>query len=124
MQHSEIVPAVNQVEMHPYLSQNGLRAFANNHQIQLEAWRPIMMGEVQHIPELVRIGKKYGKTAVQVTLRWLIQRGVAAIPKSITPRRIQENIDVFDFELSRDEMQIIEGLNQNKTLGEDLSDKT
>ncbi len=123
MQHSNIVPAVNQVEMHPYLTQNGLRTFAQENQIQLEAWRPIMMGKVLHIPELVAIGNTYDKTPVQVTLRWLVQRGVAAIPKSITPKRIQENLDVFDFELTHDEMKLIEGLNQNKSLGEDLSDK-
>ncbi len=123
MQHSEIVPAVNQIEMHPYLSQNGLRTFAQKNRIQLEAWRPIMMGEVQHIPELRNIGEEYGKSAVQVTLRWLIQCGVAVIPKSITPKRIKENIDIFDFELTDDQMKLIEKLNQNKTLGEDLSDK-
>lgn len=121
MQHSSIVPAVNQVEMHPHLSQNELLHFAKTHQIQLEAWRPIMMGETAHIPELVQLGKKNGKTGVQVALRWLIQRGVAVIPKSVTPKRIVQNIDLFDFELNPSEMRLIEDLNQNRRLGEDLS---
>ncbi|MEO1053406.1 MAG: aldo/keto reductase [Bacteroidota bacterium] len=121
MQHSSIVPAVNQVEVHPHLSQNELLKFANEHKIQLEAWRPIMMGEVMDIPELVAIGQAHQKSAVQVTLRWLIQRGVAVIPKSVTPKRIAQNFEIFDFKLTEEEMAIIEGLNQNRNLGEDLS---
>lgn len=121
MAHTTVVPAVNQVEVHPHLSQNELLRFTKTHGIQLEAWRPIMMGEVLQIPELVTIGKRHQKSAVQVTLRWLIQRGVAVIPKSVTPLRITQNFDVFDFELSPEEVAIIEGLNQNRNLGEDLS---
>ncbi|NAS13870.1 aldo/keto reductase [Poritiphilus flavus] len=121
MEHSQLTPALNQVEMHPHLSQNALLEFAKKHRIQLEAWRPIMMGEVLSIPELVEIGKFHSKSAVQVTLRWLIQRGVAVIPKSVTPKRIKENREIFDFELSADQMAIIESLNQNRRLGEDLS---
>ncbi|WP_435624959.1 aldo/keto reductase [Flagellimonas sp.] len=121
MEHSEIVPAVNQVEVHPHHSQLDLLDFADQHGIRLEAWRPIMMGEVLKIPELVEIGNHHAKTPVQVALRWLVQRGVAVIPKSVTPKRIQENIDIFDFELSASEMKIIEGLNQNRNLGENLS---
>jgi len=116
-----IIPALNQVEMHPHLSQKGLLDFANSHNIQLEAWRPIMMGEVLDIPELIEIGKNHEKSAVQITLCWLIQRGVAVIPKSITPERIAQNFDIFDFELTAEEMNVIEGLNQNRQLGEDLS---
>ena len=121
MAHSDIVPAVNQVEVHPHLSQNELLTFAQAHGIQLEAWRPIMMGEVLQIPQLVAIGEAHGKSAVQVALRWLIQRGVAAIPKSVTPKRITQNFELFDFSLSETEMAIIEGLNQDRHLGEDLS---
>ncbi len=118
---SQIVPAVNQVEMHPHLGQRELMDFARAHNIQLEAWRPIMMGEVLQIPELQNIGHAYGKSAVQVALRWQIQRGVAVIPKSVTPKRIKENIGIFDFELTSKEMEVIEALNQNRRLGEDLS---
>ncbi len=121
MAQTDIVPAVLQVEMHPHLSQLELVAFCNSHGIQLEAWRPIMMGEVLQIPELVSIGKEQGKSAVQVALRWLIQRGVAAIPKSVNPQRIAENIALFDFELTPEQMVTIESLNQNRRLGEDLS---
>ena len=121
MEHADIVPAVNQVEIHPHLSQNELLDFAKAHQIQLEAWRPIMMGEVLQIPELVAIGGSHQKTAVQVALRWLIQKGVAVIPKSVTEERIIQNFAVFDFVLSDEEMNIIEGLNQDRHLGEDLS---
>ena len=121
MAHSDIIPAVNQVEMHPHLSQNELLAFAKKCGIQLEAWRPIMMGEVLDIPILSEIGASHNKTPVQVALRWLIQRGVSVIPKSVTPGRIAQNIDLFDFELSASQMITIEGLNQDRRLGEDLS---
>ena len=121
MVHSNIVPAINQVEMHPHLSQNELLKFANTHKIQLEAWRPIMMGEVMDIPKLVEIGEAHKKSPVQITLRWLIQRGVAVIPKSVTPQRIVHNFEIFDFELTNEEMAVIEGLNKNRHLGEDLS---
>ena len=121
MEHAQIIPALNQVEMHPHLSQNELFEFCKVHKIQLEAWRPIMMGEVLNIPELVEIGKSHDKSAVQIALRWLIQRGVAAIPKSVNPKRIAENFDVYDFELSPHQMEIIASLNQNRRLGEDLS---
>ncbi|MEX0289054.1 MAG: aldo/keto reductase [Flavobacteriaceae bacterium] len=121
MEHSSIVPALNQVEMHPLWNQHELLGFAKKHHIQLEAYRPIMMGKVLRIPELVAIGKLYKKTAVQITLRWLIQRGVSVIPKSVTPERIVANIDLFDFELSTEHMTVIELLNQDKRLGEDLS---
>ncbi|MEM9921540.1 MAG: aldo/keto reductase [Bacteroidota bacterium] len=121
MEHSQVVPALNQVEMHPHLSQNELRAFSKKHKIQLEAWRPIMMGEVLEIPALVEIGKSHDKSAVQIALRWLIQRGVAAVPKSVNPKRIAANFSVYDFELTTDQMQTIESLNQDRRLGEDLS---
>ncbi|MEM7626279.1 MAG: aldo/keto reductase [Planctomycetota bacterium] len=121
MTHGKVVPALNQVEVHPHLSQRSLHEFAKQYQIQLEAWRPIMMGEVLSIPELVAIGKAHGKSAVQVALRWLIQRGIAVIPKSVSPSRIAENGQVFDFTLSEAQMHVIDGLNQDRRLGEDLS---
>ena len=121
MQHTQIAPALNQVEMHPHLSQNELLDFSQKHKIQLEAWRPIMMGEVLEIPELVEIGKHHSKSAVQIALKWLIQRGVAVIPKSVNPKRISENFNVFDFELSANQMEVIESLNRDRRLGEDLS---
>ena len=121
MEHADVLPALNQVEMHPHLNQNQLLHFANEHKIQLEAWRPIMMGEVLTIPELIAIGKAHNKSAVQIALRWLIQRGISVIPKSVTPKRIKENFELFDFELSKEDMDTIQGLNQDRRLGEDLS---
>ncbi|MDC8003922.1 aldo/keto reductase [Aureisphaera galaxeae] len=121
MAHSDIVPALNQVEMHPHLSQYKLKEFTDRNNIQLEAWRPIMMGEVLDITELVDIGKLHGKSAVQVALRWLIQRGVSVIPKSVNPERILANAKVYDFVLTPDQMEIIHSLNQDRHLGEDLS---
>lgn len=121
MESADSLPALNQVEMHPHLSQNELLEFSQKNTIQLEAWRPIMMGEVQNIPELIEIGDAHSKSPVQVALRWLIQRGVAVIPKSVNPHRIVENFKVYDFELRADEMKLIESLNQNRRLGEDLS---
>ncbi|MEL7122677.1 MAG: aldo/keto reductase [Bacteroidota bacterium] len=119
MDYTQIIPAVNQVEMHPHLQQEELLAFAKQHNILLEAWRPIMMGQVLNIPTLTQLGEKYSKSAVQITLRWLIQKGVSVIPKSVTPSRIAANIDVFDFELSREDMEQIKVLNQNRRLGPD-----
>lgn len=121
MEYTNVVPALNQVEMHPYLSQNELLQFCSKYGIQLEAWRPLMMGDVLNIPELSEIGKAHNKSEAQIALRWLIQRGVAVIPKSVTPKRIRENFELFDFELDSNEMSIIENLNLNKSLGEDLS---
>ncbi|MEL7118186.1 MAG: aldo/keto reductase [Bacteroidota bacterium] len=121
IENTQIIPALNQVEMHPHLSQTQLLEFSKKHKIQLEAWRPIMMGEVLQIRELIEIGKAHSKSAVQIALRWLIQRGVAVIPKSVKPQRIAENFNLFDFQLSVTEMETIESLNQNRRLGEDLS---
>ena len=121
MEHTDVIPALNQVEMHPYLIQNELLHFCRIHGIQLEAWRPIMMGEVANIPKISEIGQAHNKSEVQIALRWLIQRGVAVIPKSVTPKRIRENFEIFDFQLGYDEIAAIENLNQNKSLGEDLS---
>lgn len=121
IEHSNIVPALNQVEVHPYLSQNELLQFCIQHGIQLEAWRPIMMGKVIHLPILSEIGKAHHKSEAQVALRWLVQKGIAVIPKSVKPKRIRENFEIFDFELSPKEMSTIETLNLNKSLGEDLS---
>ena len=114
-----VMPMVNQVEFHPRLQQPELQAFCKAHGIQLEAWSPIMKGQVMDIPELVQIGEKYGKNAVQVTLRWLFQKQVVAIPKSSRKARIESNVDIFDFELDADEMATIAGLDQHVRVGPD-----
>ena len=119
LEDARIVPMVDQVEFHPYLQQPDLQAFCREHQIQLEAWRPIMMGKVNDVPELVRLGQKYGKTPVQITLRWMIQRGVVVIPKSEQQARIQSNANIFDFELEAQDLALIDGLDRHERLGSD-----
>lgn len=111
-----VVPVVNQVELHPLLSQKELLGFARENQIVLEAWSPLMQGNLDQ-PVLAQIAEKYGKTTAQVILRWDIQNGVIVIPKSVKEHRIRENADIFDFELSAADMAAIDGLNQNKRFG-------
>ena len=111
-----VVPVVNQVELHPLLSQKELLGFARENQIVLEAWSPLMQGNLDQ-PVLAQIAEKYGKTTAQVILRWDIQNGVIVIPKSVKEHRIRENADIFDFELSAEDMAAIDGLNQNKRFG-------
>ena len=116
---AEIKPMVNQVEVHPHLRQQELLEFSQSHNMLLQAWRPIMMGQVNLIPELRHIGLKYGKTPAQIALRWLIQRGILVIPKSTNPVRIAENADVFDFELTQSEMEVIHLLDRERRMGPD-----
>ncbi|NNV06733.1 aldo/keto reductase [Geobacillus sp. C56-T2] len=115
----EIKPMVNQVEYHPRLTQKELHAFCRENGIQLEAWSPLMRGEILNEPTIMEIGKKYGKTPAQVVLRWDLQNGVVTIPKSVTPARIKENADLFDFSLTDEEMKRIDALNLNKRIGPD-----
>ena len=112
-----VIPAVNQVEFHPELIQPELLEYCKNKGIQLEAWSPIMKGRVNDIVEIQKIGAKYGKTPVQVVLRWDIQKEVVTIPKSVTPERIISNADIFDFELSPEDMTKIDNLDKNKRIG-------
>ncbi|MGC4378658.1 aldo/keto reductase [Fictibacillus sp. Mic-4] len=119
MEDAEIVPMVNQVETHPRLSQKELLQFCKENNIQMEAWSPLMQGELLGDPTLVEIANKYKKTPAQVILRWDLQNGVVVIPKSVKEHRIKENADLFDFELSREDMKKIDGLNLNKRVGPD-----
>ncbi|WP_019120978.1 aldo/keto reductase [Brevibacillus massiliensis] len=115
---SEIKPMVDQVEYHPLLSQQELRSFCRSQQIQLEAWSPLMQGNLDN-PTLAELGKKYGKSPAQIVLRWDLQNEVVTIPKSVNEKRIIENKDIFDFELSAEDMEKINQLNQNKRFGAD-----
>ena len=115
----QVKPMVNQVEFHPYLIQPTLLDYCHTEGIQLEAWSPLMQGRVVEVPELVAIGEKYGKSAVQVTLRWNLQHGVITIPKSVKKERIISNSEIFDFELSDDEMQVIDALDRGTRVGPD-----
>ncbi|MEL6560999.1 MAG: aldo/keto reductase [Bacteroidota bacterium] len=114
-----VKPMVNQVEMHPHLQQPELKKYARENEMLLQAWRPIMMGEVNDIHLLREIGNRYGKSPVQVTLRWMLQQNVVVIPKSVTPWRIAQNMQVFDFELTEAEMKQIALLDRNRRLGPD-----
>jgi len=116
---TEVVPAVNQIEVHPYLAQDELRAFNAQHQIATEAWSPIAQGKVLDDPTIVRLAERYGKTPSQVTLRWHIQRGDIVFPKSVTRSRVEENFDLFDFELSGEDMADITALNKDERTGAD-----
>lgn len=115
---AEIKPMVNQVEFHPLLTQKPLLAYCREHQIQLEAWSPLMRGNLD-LPVLQEIARKYGKTPAQIVLRWDLQHEVITIPKSVTPQRIRENTEIFDFELSPDDMETIDSLNENRRFGAD-----
>jgi diketogulonate reductase-like aldo/keto reductase len=110
--HNEIVPAVNQVETHPFYQQIDNQQFMLENNIQIESWGPFAEGRNNLFQNelLSSIGKKYGKSIAQVVLRWLTQRGVVAIPKSIRKERMTENFNIFDFELNQEEMELIKTL--------------
>jgi diketogulonate reductase-like aldo/keto reductase len=114
---AKVKPMVNQVEFHPRLQQPELLAFDQKHGIAHEAWAPIMKGRVNDIAEIKTIAETHKKTPIQVTLRWELQKGVVTIPKSVNQDRIVGNADVFDFELSADEMAAIDGLDREERVG-------
>jgi methylglyoxal/glyoxal reductase len=117
LSHATVAPAIDQVELHPYLQRAALREYCRGHSITVQAWAPLMKGRAGGVPELVEISRKHGKSPAQVALRWLLQHGVTAIPKSIHRERIAENADVFDFELSEREMAGIDSLDRGKKMG-------
>ncbi|MBT2574133.1 aldo/keto reductase [Bacillus sp. ISL-51] len=119
MKHAEIKPMVNQVEFHPRLTQKDLHAFCSEQGIQLEAWSPLMQGRLLEDPVLQDISQSYGKSTAQIILRWDLQNSVITIPKSTKKHRIQENADIFDFELSVEDMKRINELNENMRVGPD-----
>jgi 2,5-diketo-D-gluconate reductase A len=114
-----VTPAVNQVELHPYFQQVGLRHEHQQLGIVTEAWSPLARGVVLDDPVIVGIAEAHGKTPAQVVIRWHVQLGNVVIPKSVTPERILENFDVFDFELSAGEMGQIEALDAGRRIGPD-----
>ncbi|MFB6799807.1 aldo/keto reductase [Peribacillus butanolivorans] len=116
---AEVKPMVNQVECHPRLTQKEVQAFCKEQGIQLEAWSPLMQGELLDNEVLQEIATKYGKSVAQVILRWDLQNGIVTIPKSTKEHRIVENSSVFDFELTEEDMNRISELNQNHRVGPD-----
>ncbi|WP_409062861.1 aldo/keto reductase [Streptomyces sp. SYP-A7185] len=117
---TSVVPAVNQIELHPHLQQHASRAFHAEQGIATEAWSPLGQGKgLLEVPAIVAIARKHGRTPAQVVLRWHVQLGNVVIPKSVTPSRIKENIDVFGFELDPEDMAAISALNEDRRLGPD-----
>ncbi|EFI83086.1 aldo/keto reductase [Listeria grayi] len=114
---AEVKPMVNQVELHPNLTQEPLRAFCKENDIVVEAWSPLGSGKMLDNPEIKKLADKYGKTVAQVILRWDYQQDIVTIPKSVHKERIQENADIFDFELSEEDVQAISALNKDERTG-------
>jgi diketogulonate reductase-like aldo/keto reductase len=114
-----VVPAVNQIELHPLLQQAELRAFHEQHGILTEAWSPLAQGALLDDPTLGAIAQAHGRSPAQVILRWHVQLGNVVIPKSVTPERIRQNIELFDFELGEDDMKAITDLDRGQRVGPD-----
>ncbi|GAA4893402.1 aldo/keto reductase [Streptomyces coeruleoprunus] len=120
MDATSVVPVVNQIELHPQLAQGELRAFHARHEIATEAWSPLGQGRgLLEVPAVVAVARKHGRTPAQVVLRWHLQLGNVVIPKSVTPSRIRENIDVFGFELDAEDMAAFAALDEGRRLGPD-----
>jgi len=112
---AETVPAVNQIELHPYFQNRELSAYGREHGIATEAWAPIAQGKVLDDPVIGEIAEKLGRTPAQVVLRWHIQHGYIVFPKSVTPHRIRENLDLFDFELEPGDSEAIDALDRGES---------
>jgi methylglyoxal/glyoxal reductase len=117
LQNSDVLPMVNQVEYHPRLTQQPLLEFCEDRQIQLEAWGPLMRGKILDHPVIGDLAKKYGKTPAQIVLRWDVDTKVVTIPKSVKRERLQENADIFDFELTSEDISRIRALNADERTG-------
>ena len=120
---AEHTPVMNQVELHPFLTQDALIEYHSAHSILTQAWSPLARGQILSNELIVDLAKKHGRVPSQIVLRWHIQRGIAVIPKSTSKARIIENIEVFDFELSDAEMASISALNTNYRTGVDPEDR-
>lgn len=116
---AEVPPALDQVEFHPWLQQPSLQAFCAENDIAIQAWAPIMKGRIGEVPELVDIAERHGVSPAQVAIRWILQQGYTAIPKSVHDDRIVENARVFDFELEDEEMARIFAVDRGQRVGPD-----
>jgi 2,5-diketo-D-gluconate reductase A len=119
IEETGVTPAVNQVELHPHLQQPGLRRLHSELGIITEAWSPLAQGQVLDEPAIVEIAERHGKTPAQVVVRWHLQIGNVVIPKSVTPERIEQNLDVLDFELSEPDLAAIAELDKGERIGPD-----
>ncbi|MFT7119931.1 MAG: diketogulonate reductase-like aldo/keto reductase [Neolewinella sp.] len=122
LEHGEVIPAVNQIEYHPYLVQAEAISLCDVHNIAITAWSPLMQGNFKDEPLFAEIGKAYGKSPAQVVLRWCLQNDIIIIPKSSNKDRIAQNGDIFDFELSEEHMIAIDELERNHRFGPDPMD--
>lgn len=113
---AKIMPMVNQIEVHPCFSQKEIVNYCNNYKIQVIGWSPIMKGQLLEVPLMIDLAEKYNKTIAQIALRWHIQKGIIPIPKSSHCGRIADNIDIFNFELSEEDMIKIDRLDRNETV--------
>lgn len=114
---AEVVPAVDQVEFHPRLLQPDLLKFCREHGVQMEAWSPLMQGQIISEPRVQQLAAKYGRTPAQIVLRWDLQHGVVTIPKSVRTERIVENSQIFDFELAPEDVAALDALDENRRVG-------
>lgn len=119
LESAQVVPAVNQIEVHPYLTQDAVRAFGAEHEIATEAWSPIAQGKVLGDPVIAAVAERLGRSTAQVTLRWHLQRGDIVFPKSVTRERVEENFALFDFALTEGDMAEISALNRDERTGLD-----
>jgi methylglyoxal/glyoxal reductase len=117
LKNAEVIPVINQIEFHPKLTQTEVREYCQQHNIQVEAWSPLMNAELLNNDLVKEIATKHDKSAAQVILKWDIQHGIITIPKSMTPSRIKENINLDDFSLSEEEMKQLNDLNENLRSG-------
>jgi 2,5-diketo-D-gluconate reductase A len=116
---AETRPTVNQIELHPRLQQAELRAWHDEHGIATEAWSPLAQGDLLDDPTVVEVAERHRKTPAQAILRWHIQLGNVVIPKSVTPERIRENIEIFDFELTDEDLEAFAGIDAGRRIGPD-----
>ncbi|ASV30147.1 aldo/keto reductase [Maribacter cobaltidurans] len=119
MSDCQVKPMVNQMEFHPYLVQQDLMDFCTKNTIQYEAWSPFMQGKVFDLDVFAKLSEKYGKSVAQIILRWNLQKGVVTIPKSVHKNRIASNADIFDFELTDEDMAYLDGLDKGERTGPD-----
>lgn len=124
LKDAKVVPTVNQMEYHPWLQQPELHSFCKDNNIQLEAWSPLTRGRKFDDPVLVKLSEKYRKSPAQILIRWDIQKGVVTIPKSVTRTRIKENIDVFDFVITKADMEVLNGCDEELRFGSNPHDFT
>jgi len=119
MAYAEVVPMVNQMEFHPYLVQQELLDFCNKNTIQYEAWSPMMQGKIFGMDAFEALAKKYNKTIAQIVLRWDLQKGVVTIPKSTKKERIESNAAIFDFEITQEDMELLDAMDRQQRFGPD-----